>query len=180
MPANGITPKQRLPNKEKKKFWVLNQCNTLNDTSLYFLFFFWVPLHVGRSVRKMAFCAVYQTILVIQNIQFDTQHLSHFSILEVPETQSVSSVGTHCGSGHENSIPTQKSCWVSALSASFHHRAATNQVTALEPISFTLYWRYLRYSVCLPKEKPNGKKKWFPLEIRLQSHSLFFFFETQY
>lgn len=91
----------------------------------------------------------------------------------------------HCRSGHENSIRTQKSCWTAEqnpehskqLSASFHHHAATNQVTALKSISFTLYWRYLRYSVCLPKENLMGKK-WFPLEIRLQSHSYFLLWNT--
>lgn len=121
---------------------------------------------------------IHKTYSLILNIWA----ISQFSVPSPRD--SISLVSRHTAGQVSKYHPDTKSCWITErnpkhskqLSASFHHHAATSQVSALKSSSSsTLYWRNLRYSVCLPKKTKNTQwgKKLFPLEIRLQSHSDF-------
>lgn len=146
-------------------------------------------LLLSSSVCR-TFCEENGFLCCVSNYTRHTKHTVWYSTSEPflnsqSPRDSISLVSRHTAGQVSKYHPDTKSCWITErnpehskqLSASFHHHAATSQVSALKSSSYTtLYWRNLRYSVCLPQKKkktPNGEKNVFPLEIQLQSHSEF-------
>lgn len=136
-------------------------------TSSFFL------LLLSSSVCR-TFCEENGFLCCVSNYTGHTKHTVWYSTSEPflssqSPRDSISLVSRQTAGQVIKYHPDTKSCWITErnpehskqLSASFHHHAATSQVSALKSSSSTLYWRNLRYSVCLPKKTkkhPMGKK----------------------
>lgn len=133
-------------------------------------------LLLSSSVCR-TFCEENGFLCCVSNYTRHTKHTVWYSTSEPflnsqRPRDSISLVSRHTAGQVSKYHPDTKSCWITErnpehskqLSASFHHHAATSQVSALKSSSSsTLYWRNLRYSVCLPKKKkkhPMGKKNY--------------------